>query len=58
MEEHRQMVEDCMARESRMSEWEQEFMQSLAELLAAGRGLTDRQAKKLSDIWDKVTEGG
>ncbi len=58
VEDHAQMVEDCEKRESRMDEWEQDFISSLSDRLGDGKSLTDRQADKLDEIWEKVTEGG
>jgi len=55
MDEWKRMINDCMERQSRMSDWEQGFVQSLSERLDAGRGLTDPQANRLEDIWERVT---
>ena len=47
MSDDEQMIADCEARESRLSEWESEFIQSLRERIDAGRSLTDKQAETL-----------
>ena len=49
------MIEDCMKRESKLGDWEREFIQSLSEQRAAGRMLSDKQTDKLLSIWMKVT---
>ena len=49
------MVTDCENRESKLSEWEAGFIDSLSHHLAAGRALSDKQAEKLNAIWDRVT---
>ena len=53
-----QMVADCEARESRLSEWEANFIDSIRHQLARGRALTERQAETLDRIWNKATERG
>ncbi len=50
------LVEDCEARESKMSAWEQNFVQSIREQIGRDRGLSDKQIQRLNEIWDKVTE--
>ena len=57
-DEHLQMVTDCEARESRLSEWERDFIDSIRRQLDRGRALTERQAETLDRIWNKATEMG
>lgn len=57
-DEHETMVADCEARESRLTEWEQGFVQSMRERLDARRSLTDRQAETLDRIWTRATSKG
>lgn len=45
------MIDDCMNRSSKMSEWEQNFIESIADK----DFLSDRQIVILNKIWDKVT---
>ena len=56
--EYEQMIDDCEARESRLSEWEAEFIDSLRHQLSKGRGLTERQIERLNVIWEKATKHG
>lgn len=56
--EHQQMVEDCVARESRLTGWEREFVESVQSRLASGRPLSDKQAERLDEIWERVTSKG
>ena len=58
MSEHLQMVEDCEARESRLTEWEREFIDSIGSVLAKGGLLTQRQADALDRIWERATAKG
>lgn len=56
--EAEQMVEDCMAREGRMNDWERGFISDLQDKISANYWLTDPQKEKVSSIWEKVTENG
>lgn len=58
MDDHLQMIEDCEARESRMSNWERDFIASCSERLGEDKSLTPGMSEKLEEIWDKVTAGG
>ena len=46
-----QMIKDCEARESKLSDWEREFIDSVSQR----ETLTPKQAAKLEAIWDRVT---
>lgn len=50
-----QMIEDCEKRESKLSEWEQTFIDSIGNQLGQGRGLTKKQEETLTKIWERVT---
>ena len=54
-EEHEQMIADCEKRESKLSDWEAGFIDSLGKQMGEGRGLTDKQIEKLDAIWERVT---
>lgn len=54
-EEHQQMVTDCENRESKLTDWERQFVDSIGHQLADGRALTDKQSEALNTIWDRVT---
>lgn len=54
-EEHVQMVDDCEKRESKLSDWERGFIDSIGRQLAEGRSLTDKQVERLDAIWERVT---
>ena len=56
--EHQQMAEDCEARESRLTEWERGFIDSMKHRLAHGQGLSTTQAQKLDEIWERATAKG
>lgn len=45
------MIEDCIKRENKLSEWELRFIQSVDEQETISCG----QADKLEEIWSRVT---
>lgn len=53
-DEHQQMIEDCMERDTKLTEWEQRFIDSLAKQVSH-RALSERQAERLEQIWERVT---
>lgn len=55
LSEQSQMVEDCEKRESKLTDWERDFIDSLAARLCRGNGITNKQAERLIKIWDRVT---
>lgn len=56
--EQLQMIEDCQARESRLTDWEQSFIDSLLIFLGRGNALTLKQQETLTSIWEKATAEG
>ena len=57
-DEYREMIDDCAARESRMTEWECSFVESLDEQLFDTKSLSTKQIDVLNRIWEKVTARG
>lgn len=57
-EEADQLIADCEARESRLSDWEGQFIDSIAKQRGNGRHLSEKQAETLERIWNKATEKG
>lgn len=53
-----QLIEDCEARESRLSDWDRTFIDSIKRQIEAGRTLSTKQADKLSEIWERATAKG
>jgi hypothetical protein len=51
-----QMIDDCEARESQLSEWEYEFISSIEGKLWCD--LSEKQRAKLESIWERVTANG
>jgi nitrate/nitrite-specific signal transduction histidine kinase len=58
--EHLQMIEDCETRESRLTEWDAQFLDSIKNQLGKGLfpSLTSKQADKLDEIWERATAQG
>lgn len=54
-DEYLQMVEDCTNRESKLSEWEVGFIDSITHRIEDGKILTAKQIEKLDAIWERVT---
>lgn len=54
-DEYLQMIEDCENRESKMTEWEQGFIDSLRKWVEGGSRPTPKQVETLDRIWEKVT---
>ena len=57
-EEYIQMIDDCEDRESKLSEWDINFLESIRNRVEQGISLTDRQTKVLENIWEKSTKDG
>lgn len=54
-DEYLTMLDECRNRESQLSEWESDFIQSIQEQLDDDRLLSSKQIAKLEDIWERVT---
>lgn len=57
-DEVHQMIDDLEARESRLTDWEREFVDSIKAQLGRGRALTLKQDETLERIWNSVTAKG
>jgi hypothetical protein len=58
MNEATQLIEDCEARESRLTDWERKFIDNVKQQLESGRGLSPRQSELLDTMWERVTAKG
>lgn len=54
-DEHQQMVQDCENRESKLTDWERSFVDSIGRQMADGRALSEKQAENLDRIWERIT---
>lgn len=57
-DEYTTMLDDCEARESRLSDWERGFVDSLRKQLEGGRRPSQKQIDTLDSIWEKATARG
>jgi len=57
-DEHLTMIDDCEKRESRLTEWEAGFIDSLRSQIERDRRPTERQIETLDRIWEHATERG
>lgn len=56
--EYQQLIDDCEARESRLSDWDRDFIDSIKLRLSRGTALTPKQIEKLDQIWERATARG
>lgn len=54
-DEHLTMVTDCENRESKLTDWERTFIDSIRSQLEASRPLSEKQRETLDRIWERVT---
>lgn len=51
--EYQTMVDDLMLHESRLTEWERNFLDSISSWLSADIPLSKKQKETLSRIWER-----
>lgn len=51
-------IEDCEARESRLSDWDRTFLDSIKSQITKGKTLTFAQQSKLDEVWERATAKG
>lgn len=57
-DEYLTMIEDCEKRESRLTEWEVGFVDSIRNRLEQEKPLSQKQIETLENLWDRVTAHG
>lgn len=57
-QEYLQLIDDCEARESRLSDWERSFISSIRSQVEGGATLSPKQIEKLDSVWEKATSRG
>ena len=58
VDEYMTMVEDCEKRESKLTEWEAGFVDSIRHRLEKEQPLSAKQTETLDKIWERVTARG
>ena len=54
-EEQCTLINDCLNRISKLTDWESRFVANLRIRLEANKPLTEKQDELLNEIWEKVT---
>ena len=49
------MIDDCLKRNKKLSEWEQSFVGNIYKSYHEGKPLSDKQYNALNEIWDRIT---
>ena len=49
------LIEDCEKRESKLSDWDRLFLDSIRAQLEKDKPLTERQTAALEGIWERIT---
>jgi len=58
VEETQEMIDDCNARYEKLSEWEENFVDSVEKQLEERGYLSDKQLQILEKLWERVTKNG
>lgn len=56
--EYLQLIEDCTARQERLTDWDRTFLDSIFNQIASKRPLSPKQIDKLDEIWERATARG
>ena len=56
--EYLTLIEDCEAREDRLTDWERGFIDSLKAQIADGKRPTEKQSDALDTVWERATARG
>ena len=51
-----QMIEDCEQHSDKLTEWECDFIDSIAMQYGRKGTLTEKQSEQLNRIWEKATQ--
>jgi hypothetical protein len=57
-DEYMRQIEDCERRESRLTDWERTFIDSLRRQIEAGRAPSPKQIECLDKAWERATAHG
>ena len=57
-DEYATLLDDCEAREERLTEWERGFCDSLRAQITEGRRPTPKQIEALDRAWERATARG
>jgi len=57
-DEYFTMLDDCEKRESRLTDWERGFVDSLRSQIERDRRPSEKQLETLDNIWERATANG
>lgn len=57
-DEYLQLIEDCEMRESLLTDWQRQFIDSLRRHMEEGRRPSVKQIEKLDEAWEQATSKG
>lgn len=57
-DEYLTLLDDCEAREERLTDWERGFIDSLRRQIEAGRRPSPKQIESLDKAWERATARG
>jgi hypothetical protein len=57
-DEYLRQIDDCERRESRLTDWERTFLDSLRMQLENGRPISAKQIECLDKAWERATARG
>lgn len=57
-DEYVTLLDDCEARESLLTDWERQFVDSLRHQIEAGRRPSAKQIDALDNVWERATARG
>ena len=52
------LLDDCVRREERLTDWERGFIDSLRHQIEAGRRPSAKQIDALDNVWERATARG
>ena len=56
--EYMTLIDDCEAREERLTDWERRFLDDIKAHIAVGNHPSPKQTEKLDEVWERVTAKG
>ena len=57
-DEYITLLDDCEARDEKLTDWELQFVDSLRRQITDGRRPSPKQIDTLDNIWERATKSG
>ena len=58
LSDYLEMIDDCLDREDQLSCWECDFIESVKRYAEENKSISEKQADKIDQIWERVTQKG